>query len=65
MTAEELTKQTLERLRRVTEKLEAGESLPVTIVRREETPDGPLHTFDKQHLTGEELCDLQDEEAGD
>jgi hypothetical protein len=29
---------------------DAGEPIPVTVVRREQTPDGPLHTFRRRVL---------------
>lgn len=32
------------------DKLERGEPIEVTEVRREETPDGPLHTFTKKWI---------------
>lgn len=34
---------TIERLRRLTERLESGEPVPATEVERHETPDGPMH----------------------
>jgi len=39
-----IAQRTIERLRRFTERLEAGEPIKATIVTVESTPDGPLTT---------------------
>lgn len=40
----------LKSLTNFAEKLEKGEEIEVTEVKREETPDGPLHTFEKRTI---------------
>lgn len=37
----------LDRLREFTEKLEAGEPIPIARVTRHDTPDGAMHTFEQ------------------
>jgi hypothetical protein len=44
------------------EALKFVKSIQVTEVTREETPDGPLHTFTKKSIT---LDELRDEKQGD
>lgn len=43
----------ISRLRSFTERLEAGENIPVTVVTVEQTPDGPLTTRRKSTLDDE------------
>lgn len=45
-----MSERTIERLQKFTELLESGAPVPVTVVRVEQTPDGPLHTFEKTTL---------------
>lgn len=44
-------------LRDFADKLENGESIEITEVRREETPDGPMHVFTKKRWIGGSSCD--------
>jgi hypothetical protein len=44
MSSDEVTRRTLERLRKFTESVEVGTDFRATRVRRSETPDGPLTT---------------------
>lgn len=40
----DIGQKTIERLKRLTERLKAGEPIAATEVTRHETPDGPMHT---------------------
>lgn len=44
MKAERIEDRIIEALKEFTEKLEAGKPIEATQVRREMTPDGPIHT---------------------
>jgi hypothetical protein len=44
MSNEELGKDMIRGLREFLGKLESGQPIEITEVRREETPDGPIHT---------------------
>jgi hypothetical protein len=44
MNDESLGKEMIRGLREFLDRLESGQPIEVTEVRREETPDGPLHT---------------------
>jgi len=43
-------RQTLTALKRFSERLESGEEIPVKLVTREHTPDGPLTTIEQTTL---------------
>jgi hypothetical protein len=44
MSNEELGKDMIRGLREFLDQLESGQPIAITEVRREETPDGPIHT---------------------
>jgi len=43
-------RKTIEGLKKIVEQLETGEPISVTKVQKHETPDGPMHTFEKTTL---------------
>lgn len=49
-----IAQRALAALRRFTEQLESGEPIKVTRVTRHETPDGPMHTFERGVVMGDD-----------
>jgi hypothetical protein len=53
MKRKKIEREIIKSLDELTKKLEKGEDIEVTEIKREQTPDGPLHTFKKKKIRRE------------